>query len=555
MKNIFRTILSEESIYLMEYNGESEHVVIPDSIEGKTVVKIFSSCFSYNNKIESVVIPKSIETIDERAFSNCENLKKVTILNENIKIDKEAFNECNNIESIDYFSYKFLSPKQLYNIIAKKLESGGFTNEEEKVILFCIRRKPSLKNLLLSSINASAVSFILDTDIKLILYKFNEYLQYHIENENTAIVAIFLEYKKNNFTQQEIDDFNENKELVEIGLVQPNYMQLKEKWKVKVIKEIYLPTDEVVNTLMVSSILDKYITITGYKGNEKVVTIPSYVLGEGLVPVISSTSGGCNFNPIENLTIQEGVEVIGYYAFYLCTSLTSISLPNTIVRIDANAFEFCNNLEEIEIPDSVKYINSLAFNNCTKLKKVVLPKTLEEIRRQCFGVCVNLQEIVIPDTVRMIQLYAFYNCQELTKIEIPNSVEVIGENAFTSCHSLKEISISNKLVILSAEVFSYCHSLEEIIIPNSVINIEIGAFYKCSKLKKITLSQKLEELGDGVFSGCCSLEEIVLPKSLKKMGSRVFANCQNLKRVVFNSKVELDDSVFDGCPNVVYNLM
>ena len=134
---------------------------------------------------------------------------------------------------------------------------------------------------------------------------------------------------------------------------------------------------------------------------------------------------------------QYSVTSIGNMAFYWCTGLTSITIPNSVTNIGKQAFERCTGLTSINIPNSVTSIGGYAFDGCTGLTSITIPNSVTKIGNNAFYGCTRLTSINIPNSVTSIGEYAFDGCTRLTSITIPNSVTSIGEYAF--CKNLKTV--------------------------------------------------------------------------------------------------------------------
>ena len=156
--------------------------------------------------------------------------------------------------------------------------------------------------------------------------------------------------------------------------------------------------------------------ITGYNGTDTVVVIPSKING---------------------IT----VETIGHTAFRY-SSVTSVTIPDSVTFISDFAFAYCSSLTNISIPNSVTAIGSFAFEGCTKLESITLPSSLLTISEFLFYDCSQLTTIHIPDSVSSIRTYAFYNCGKLETIRIPVSVTSIGSYAFDDCPSSMTVTYS-----------------------------------------------------------------------------------------------------------------
>ena len=105
-----------------------------------------------------------------------------------------------------------------------------------------------------------------------------------------------------------------------------------------------------------------------------------------------------------------GIKRIGNYAFTRCSSLTSVTIPDSVTTIGDCAFRVCSSLTSVTIPDSVTTIGYRAFYYCS-----------------------SLTSVTIPDSVTSIGGSAFVGCSSLTSVTIPDSVTTIGRNAFEDC--------------------------------------------------------------------------------------------------------------------------
>ena len=174
------------------------------------------------------------------------------------------------------------------------------------------------------------------------------------------------------------------------------------------------------------------------------------------------------------------VKSIGDYAFYGCSSLTSIEIPNSVKSIDYCAFSDCSDLTSIEIPNSVTSVGDFAFSGCSGLTSIEIPNSVTNIGYSVFSRCSGLTSVTIPNCVTTIGDYAFYGCSSLTSVTIPNCVTTIGDYAFQNCIGLTSIEIPNSVTSIGRGAFLYCSGLTSVTIPNSVTSIGNFAFSGCS---------------------------------------------------------------------------
>ena len=158
------------------------------------------------------------------------------------------------------------------------------------------------------------------------------------------------------------------------------------------------------------------------------------------------------------------VTSIGDRAFYYCSGLTSVTIPNGVTSIGNYAFYECRSLTSVTIPNSVTSIGEWAFTYCRSLTSVTIPNSVTSIGEWAFSYCISLTSVTIPNSVTSIGGGAFAGCSSLTSVTIPNSVTSIAGYAFYECNGLTSI-VSNAVVppALGSEFFPYPNSCNVIV--------------------------------------------------------------------------------------------
>jgi hypothetical protein len=145
-------------------------------------------------------------------------------------------------------------------------------------------------------------------------------------------------------------------------------------------------------------------------------------------------SGGGDSDGLITRTISQysgSASIIGLYAFYSCSNLTTVSCLNC-TSISNSAFFGCSNLTTVSFPNCTT-VGSYAFANCTNLTTISFP-SCTGIRAYAFSYCNHLTSAVFPSCT-VISHYAFYSCSNLATISFPKC-SYLGSNAFSGCYSL-----------------------------------------------------------------------------------------------------------------------
>ena len=293
------------------------------------------------------------------------------------------------------------------------------------------------------------------------------------------------------------------------------------------------------------------------------------------------------------MVFPDSLDLIGDYAFYGLENLTDVVFPKNLGIIGVSAFDGTG-LSTVNIPNRCE-IYDFAFGNCHSLTSVTLPRYIERIESGAFADCEKLSYVSMPEEVRWIGGYAFRGCVSLGIINLPQngSLDYIGECAFDGC-SLYNISLPSGLRTIGDVAFRGC-LMSQVTIPASVTEIGDGAFGNCPNLKNIFVEEGNEHYSNYTFTGddneehsvlvdfgwleivqfpggitgnfsvplwakkispyafCGSaVAELTLPDSLENIGMLAFDGCVNLNILALpQALVEVGSFAFNGCSSLV----
>lgn len=255
---------------------------------------------------------------------------------------------------------------------------------------------------------------------------------------------------------------------------------------------------------------------------------------------------------LKKVSIPASVTEIAFRAFYNCTAIEAFEVEdgNAGYGSDEGVLFSAGKRELMYyttgktgayiIPDGVEFIGWDAFYGSRGLTAVTIPGSVRRIGYEAFRGCTGLVEAVIPEGVEAIDEFAFYGCAGLTRVEIPASVKRIDFYAFTDCVSLTGIEVADDsghfeneggvLFTKGKECLVCCPAgkMGAYAIPAGVKRLNVCAFAGCAGLTEVAIPEGLEEIGGGAFSRCAGLTALRLPESVTHVDNQVFQGCSGL---------------------------
>lgn len=436
------------------YNSYSGKIQIPETVKNGsttyTVKGISSNAFRNCSSLTSVNIPNSVNTIGDHAFNFCRSLTSVSLPSSVNRIEESAFASCQSLTAIslpkgidEIAEETFYDCRSLLSIeLPSSIEiigprAFGFCSSlitislPEKVSTISVEAFSGCGSLRSVSIPSSVTKisrqafsqcYSLTSVVNMSKIPqsissgtFETYGTLHV-CQGCGESYLSASYWSN-FTIEEDADKTGDYDFVHDGIY-------------------YNITSSTNKTCEVTFKDKQYNTYTGK------VSIPSTVSHGSTTYTVTGIGDYAFYNcsSLKKVSIPQSVRSIGSHAFTYCTILSTINIPNTVSSIAESAFASCHSITSFDIPDGITQIYEETFYDCQSLASITIPESVRGIGPRAFGKCTAFTSVIIPEGVGLIGSGAFVQCQNLSRVSIPNTVYSISDLVFDECHSLSSVT-------------------------------------------------------------------------------------------------------------------
>ena len=572
---------------------------------GNSVTSIGNSAFAECTGLTSVTIPNSVTSIGQSAFDGCSGLTSVTIPNSVTSIGNYAFNNCTSLTSVtignsvtEIGNYAFYNCTSLTSVTI----GNSVTSIGERAFYNCT----GLTAVHISDLNAWCKIQFPQSYSSPLYYAHNLYLNGKLVTDLVipegittlgdrcfygcthlisatipdGVTSIGANYFADctgltsvtigsGLTSMAKEVFMNCSALTSItcGAITPPTLNSSVFGGVDKSIPLYVPAQSIdlykaayqwknfTNILPIEETPGTCITASGTCGDnltwelscDSVLTISG--TGEMLDWERDNHASWYDFqNAIKDVVLLENVTSIGEYAFSGCTSMTTVTIPSTIIQIRQSAFEDCSSLKGMYISNLKAWCNvqiegdnsnplvyaKHLFLNGEEIVDVVIPNGITSLRGTFYG-CEGIKSVQFPKGFTNIGWSTFRNTG-LSNFEIPEGIDTIGDAAFYGCKSLRSITLPTTLKLIDRFAFS-SSSLTSIEIPNSVISVKPLVFYLCKELTSINV------VADNPYYS--SLDGVLLNKDQTTLA--LYPSGKQGAYTIPSSVTHIGDHAFNAC--------
>lgn len=495
---------------------------------------------------KSTIIPPSITSIGSNAFYNCVGLSSIDIPNGVAEIGKWAFEGCTGLLSITL-------PQSITSIGNDAFKG---CSSLKSIVLCCNLEKLSSA---LKGLDIEEVTF--DCETITTLFQSNASLRKVTMTENVKTISALA------FTNcSGLTSFFVPKSLISIGGDAFNNCTKLDSIFISDISAWCNIDFKLYNNegFCASNPLNCFATHRSHRSRGNYPHL--FLNGEEVINMVIPKGTNIrerafqNFEGLESVTIYEGDESIGQYAFENCCYIKKAIIGQ---NVNKSAFENCTKLDSVIISEGVNTIGERAFFGSREMRYIQIPKSVKSMGSGAFSYVyyanylsdmprrgttyVHISDLDTWSSGGFGQAfndgyYLYKDDKQIGDLTISKNVSKIGDYAFRYCrNSFNKVTIEEGITSIGNYAFGGVDNNDystdgcriiSIIIPNSITAIGNYAFFKCSQLDSVKLGSNVRRIGNYAFSNTL-IKSIKLPEVITAIEDGVFDGCSNLKLVDF----------------------
>jgi len=428
---------------------------IPTSLKKVTITggNVYYGAFQNCSRLTDILIPQSATVIGGSAFDGCSSLTSISIGDKVIDIGSWVFDGCDSLERIDVAEEN--------SVYCSK--DGILYNLQLKSIMFIPSKISGNISILEGITNIEDAAFWGCTNLTGVTI-----------SSSIKIIGNWAFWGCENLANIKVEDGNRNYKAIDGNLYSIDGTHLLQYAVGKKDKNFTVP-DTVTSIghgafYGCNNLVKLELPFIGAAKGGTIDTNFGYIFG---------TRGDVQNAKYVPMSLKEVVITsstsIDNSAFYECSSLVSITIPDSVASIGNDAFLGCISLENIIVHKDNEYFVSIDGNLYSK----------DETKLIQYAVGKKDESFTVLDTVTNISYGAFYGCSYLMSVTIPDSVTVIGNAAFRECINLSNVEIGNGVSTIGYQAFYGCKELKSITIGSGLTHILGYVFFNCDNLTDI----------------------------------------------------------------------